>query len=174
VADAERVSGGLEVGRVIPNAPLRLPERQRLHHTPPPWVNAGEVFFITICCAKRKLNQLAQPEVFSVMIAAVEHYIRAERLWVHLFLAMPDHLHALMSFPREVQMAKVIRDWKRYVAKKSSVVWQDGFFDHRLRGNEGFEEKAHYVRMNPIRAGLADDLAAWSYIWPARVDPSAR
>ena len=108
------------------------------------------------------------------MIAAVEHYVKAEKFWAPLFLAMPDHLHALMSFPREVQMAKVMRNWKRFVAKQTGVVWQDGFFDHRLRGNEGFEEKAHYIRMNPIRAGLAENLAAWPYVWPAVARPTAR
>ena len=168
------MSDGSEVGRVIPNAPPRLPERQRLFHTPPPWIAAGEVFFITICCAERKPNQLARPEVFSAMIAAVEHYGKAEKFWANLFLAMPDHLHALLLFPREVRMEKVLRDWKRFVAKQTGVVWQDGFFDHRLRGNEGFEEKAHYIRMNPIRARLAENLAAWPYVWPAVASPTAR
>jgi REP element-mobilizing transposase RayT len=174
VADAKRVSDGSKVGRVIPNAPLRLPERQRLFHTPPPWVAAGEIFFITSCCADRKINQLARPEVFSVITAAVEHYVRAEKFWAHLFLAMPDHLHALVSFPREIQMEKVLRGWKRFVAKNAGVIWQAGFFDHRLRGEEGFEEKAHYIRMNPVRAGLVDKMAEWPYIWPALVHPAAR
>jgi putative transposase len=158
---------GLEVGRVIPNAPLRLPERRRLFHTPPPWVAAGEVFFITICCANRKFNQLSRSDVFSAMTGAVEHYTRNGRFWVHLFLAMPDHLHSLLSFPRHERMEHVLRDWKRYVAKQTGVIWQDGFFDHRLRGNEGFEEKAHYVRMNPVRAGLIAAPEAWEFVWPS-------
>jgi hypothetical protein len=31
---------------------------------------------------------------------------------------------------------------------------------------ESFEEKAHYVRMNPVRAGLCADWAAWPHRWP--------
>ena len=100
-----------------------------------------------------------------MLTGAVEHYARTEKFWPHLFLAMPDHLHTLLSFPRQERMDKVIRDWKRYVAKQAGVVWQDGFFDHRLRGNEGFEEKAHYIRMNPVRAGLIATPEAWEFVW---------
>jgi len=165
---------GSEVGHVIPNAPHRLPERQGLFHAPPPWVGSGEIFFITICCAPKKLNQLAKPEIFSSMAAALEHYVRAEKFWVHLFLAMPDHLHALFSFPAQERMEKVIRDWKRYVAKQAGIAWQDGFFDHRIRSDESFEEKARYIRMNPVRAGLIVAPEAWDFVWPSNHTEAAR
>ncbi len=71
-------------------------------------------------------------------------------------------------------MEKVLRDWKRYIAKQTGVVWQDGFFDHRLRGNESYEEKAHYIRLNPVRAGLIASPEAWEFVWPAGVPASAR
>ena len=120
-----------------------LPERKRLFQTPPPWLNSDEMFFITICCAKRGTNQLAQDKIFHVMTGALEHYIQSSKLWAHLFLAMPDHLHALLIFPAEQRMGKVLRDWKRFIAKEAGIVWQDGFFDHRLRQEESLEEKAH-------------------------------
>ena len=80
---------------------------------------------------------------------------------------MPDHLHALLSFPADENMEKVVRDWKRYVAKQTGVVWQAGFFDHRLRNNESYEEKAHNIRQNPVRAGLVAVAQEWPYIWEA-------
>jgi len=48
--------------------------------------------------------QLALPEPFRVMTTAIEHYQATEKMWASLFLAMPDHLHALLSFPRAVRM----------------------------------------------------------------------
>lgn len=84
---------------------------------------------------------------------------------------MPDHLHALVSFPREEEMAGVVRDWKRWTAKKAGIAWQDGFFDHRLRAEESFDEKAHYIRMNPRRAGL-NDADSWKYIWLPPPNPT--
>jgi REP element-mobilizing transposase RayT len=145
----------------------QLPRRQRLFHVTPPWVKPGEVFFVTMGCTRRGANQLARPEIFSVMTRALEHYVRASRLWADLFLVMPDHLHALLSFPADESMEKVVRDWKRYVAKQTGVVWQAGFFDHRLRNNESYEEKAHYIRQNPVRAGLVAVAQEWPYIWEA-------
>jgi putative transposase len=142
-----------------------LPQRKHLFHTPPSWVKSGEIFFITICCAGRKVNQLARDDVFISMTNALDHYIRAAKLWSHLFLAMPDHLHALMSFPSDERMDKVLRDWKRFIAKQTGVVWQDGFFDHRLRNEESFKEKAHYIRTNPVREDLVAEPEAWKYVW---------
>lgn len=34
--------------------------------------------------------------------------------------------------------------------------WQRDFFDHRLRSIESAAEKAQYIRMNPVRAGLVN------------------
>lgn len=72
---------------------------------------------MTICCAERRFNQLAKPEIFAAMTAALEEYVRFGKVWAHLFLAMPDHLHALVSFPATESMAKVVRDWKRFIAR---------------------------------------------------------
>lgn len=71
-------------------------------------------------------------------------------------------------------MDAVIRNLKRFVAKHAGIRWQDGFFDHRLRGNESFEEKARYMRMNPVRAGLATQPEGWPYIWPRPGNAAAR
>ena len=83
---------------------------------------------------------------------------------------MPDHLHALVSFSAEEQMAEVIRDWKRFITRKTSVKWQAGFFDHRLRNAAAFDEKAAYIRLNPLRAELVSALTDWPFIWNPSAD----
>jgi len=85
--------------------------------------------------------------------------------WVHVLLLMPDHLHALMSFARDRSMRRSVAQWKRYVATRCGVDWQRDFFDHRLRDDESWVEKAAYIRMNPVRAGLAKNPEAWPYVW---------
>lgn len=62
-------------------------------------------------------------------------------------------------------MSKTVADWKRWLAVRAGVGWQEGFFDHRLRVEESFEEKAHYLRTNPVRAGLVNDGEVWPYLW---------
>jgi len=83
---------------------------------------------------------------------------------------MPDHLHALLSFPRNESMSSVISDWKRFHARKHQVAWQEGYFDHRLRDDERGEQlsmKIDYVRQNPVVAGLC----ATAKDWPWIIDP---
>jgi putative transposase len=160
MCEGERVQGG----RVIPNAPSDFPERKQLPHTPPPWVKPGEVFFITICASHRGTHQLATALAFETTRNALEHYREGGKLWPHLLLVMPDHLHLLVSFPPTSRMTELIRSLKRFVAKSAAISWQDGFFDHRLRTSESFDEKAAYIRMNPVRAGLVNSVVDWPFV----------
>jgi putative transposase len=76
---------------------------------------------------------------------------------------MPDHLHALLSFAPDRSMSEIIRDWKRFHTRKYNIVWQEGYFDHRLRDDERGEQlalKMDYIRRNPV----AED-------WPWIIDP---
>jgi REP element-mobilizing transposase RayT len=145
--------------------PAPPPRRKFLPHGTPPWVEANSIFFVTVCCTPRGENQLCHRHAADVIFETVAFRQSRGDWFVHLFVLMPDHLHGLISFPRDVAMRRIISNWKEIVAKKTSVCWQRDFFDHRLRGDEGYEEKAHYIRMNPVRAGLTSDRAAWSYVW---------
>jgi hypothetical protein len=60
-------------------------------------------------------------------------------------------------------MEKVVRSWKRHTARHLGVHWQRDFFDHRLRSDESFEEKAAYILNNPARAGLVARSEDWPY-----------
>ena len=62
-------------------------------------------------------------------------------------------------------MEKTLPDWKRYTCIKGGIDWQRDFFDHRLRKDESYIEKAHYICMNPVRAGLIENSGEWPYIW---------
>ena len=77
---------------------------------------------------------------------------------------MPDHLHGIVTFPRQFQMRKAVGEWKRWLATQEAIKWQDGFFDHRLRSVESAVEKANYIRMNPSRAGLIEENEIWPYL----------
>lgn len=142
-----------------------LPQRKSLPHEIPSWVSDRSDWFITICTQPRGENQLAHDHIFSTIKASL--LFRQERgfLWVKLLLLMPDHLHAIMNFSAQYGMKKSITDWKRYTALACRIKWQRDFFDHRLRTDESYIEKANYIRMNPVRAGLVKTDEEWRYIW---------
>lgn len=148
---------------------MDLPKRKRLPHDVPLFVDPSqEVYFVTICCAERGRNQLATANVASELFKSVAHQ-NEQRVWfAHLFMLMPDHVHALLSFPREARPIKeVIRLWKHWTAAKLGIVWQRDFFEHRLRHDESRREKADYILSNPVRAGLVANASEWPYAkWP--------
>lgn len=143
------------------------PQRKRLGHSVPDWVESGAIFFVTVCCAVRRANQLCRGEIAGHLFEAAEFRQRAARWYVHLLLLMPDHLHALISFPAQESMTKVVANFKEMTAKNTGVSWQTGFFDHRLRTSEAYDEKAAYIRENPVRAGLVESAENWPWIWSA-------
>jgi putative transposase len=144
---------------------MDLPVRTKLPHTIPQWVAEGSWFFITINCVPRHKNQLCRTDVGSAVLAAIR-YNHEQLAWhCRLCLLMPDHLHAILAFPREPGMATVIKNGKKYVAGRHGVDWQRDFFDHRLRDHHEVEEKTSYILMNPVRNGLCERAEDWLWIY---------
>jgi putative transposase len=127
--------------------------RQRLPHEIPLWVDPSkETYFITINCRERGRNQLAREEIAQPLFDTVRHRQEKYLWWPYLFLLMPDHLHALLSFPPSGKPLRlVISKWKEWTAKQLGLDWQDDFFEHRLRREESRREKAGYILANPVR-----------------------
>ncbi|HSI14223.1 MAG TPA: hypothetical protein VK961_19395 [Chthoniobacter sp.] len=146
--------------------------RKTLPHDPPPWLDpVAEVWFITVCCQPRGINQLADAELWPFLAESIERRNESGTWWVHVFAAMPDHCHALISFPQERVMTKVISEWKRWVATQRNIRWQTDFFDHRLRHDESFDEKSRYILQNPVRAGLIQNAEDWPFVWLPKAAP---
>ncbi|MFU8848800.1 MAG: transposase [Opitutales bacterium] len=143
------------------------PNRKWLGHGVPSWVRSeNERFFITICCRIRHLDQLTIDSKGLDLIESFAFGHERGDWYGHLFLLMPDHLHAIMSFPEtSTSMKKSITDWKRLTARRHGIQWQSGFFDHRLRGHDAWDEKATYIRQNPVRANLCESPEAWPWYW---------
>lgn len=80
---------------------------------------------------------------------------------------MPDHVHALVAVPADRSLTVVVRRWKAFLHTQAGIEWQSGFFDHRLRSDESEEQKAEYIRMNPVRAKLVKRQEDWPFVWPA-------
>ena len=140
--------------------------RKHLDHDVPAGASTNpenEVFFITICCVPRGVNQLAKTDVWQVIDETLRVRELAGDLQTRLVLVMPDHLHGLFAFPGGRPMAKVISSLKEWVAKQAGVKWQRDFFEHRLRTWESGVEKADYIRQNPVRAGLVVSESDWPF-----------
>ena len=85
---------------------------------------------------------------------------------MHLALIMPDHVHLLISFPEtNKRIQTIVSKWKEWTAKSLDIGWQRDFFEHRLRKEESFREKADYILLNPVRAGLVREQEDWPHVF---------
>ena len=157
-----------------PGGPSELPSRINLSHTPPGWVKNGSAFFVTVCCESRGTNQLCREPVASMLFDAARYYHERGMWYLRVLVLMPDHMHTLISPAPDRTLAKLVGDWKRFTAMRAGVVWQKNFVDHRLRAHESIDEKAHYIRMNPIRAGLISAGESWPYLIEPQTERPAR
>ncbi|MCW4453997.1 transposase [Flavobacterium sp. MXW15] len=99
-------------------------------------------------------------------LARIETEGRARNLaWV----VMPDHVHWLFEL-RTDDLSRCVQAFKSRSARAvnlvrgtSGTVWQAGFYDHCLRGDEDLIGQARYIVCNPLRSGLVDALADHPY-----------
>jgi putative transposase len=148
---------------------MLLPSRDQLPHDIPLWIDpTNEIYFVTVCCLRRTKNQLAKPSVATPLFESVIY--RNERgIWhARLVVLMPDHVHFLVSFgATEKRMQTTVSKWKEWTAKKLKIGWQRDFFEHRLRRDESVREKADYILLNPVRAGLVSQPEDWPFVFVA-------
>ena len=145
---------------------MEVPRRRSLPHQIPLWIDPRkEVYFITINCQERFRNQLALPGLQERLFETIRHRQEKRFWWPHLFLLMPDHLHALLSFPPSGKPVRlVVSKWKEWTAKEFGIVWQRDFFEHRLRHDESQREKADYILQNPVRRNLVARPEEWPFV----------
>jgi len=139
--------------------------RRRLPHAAPAWIDRDAAYLVTVCCQPRAMDHLCNSGRAPVVIASIR--FRHERGdWRALAcVVMPDHVHLLARFTVEQDVRRIVTDWKRYVARTAGIRWQRDFFEHRLRGDDLVPVKVHYLRRNPVRAGLVASAEDWPYFW---------
>jgi putative transposase len=100
-----------------------------------------------------------------LMVATITHY--AERDFVlHAYVIMPDHLHLLITPSESLEKSvQLIKGGFSFRAKRELNwkfdIWQPGFTDHRIRDEEDWKRHLEYIRMNPLEAGLVEDLVLY-------------
>ena len=137
------------------------------HDTPLGIPPEEAIFFLTICAEKRGSDFLIAHS--TAILDAVRHRHSSGVWFCRIFVIMPDHIHALLCFANPAHpMKKAVSEFKRWTAHAGGFRWQRDFFEHRLRSNESVNEKADYILMNPVRAGLAASPEKWPHVFIAR------
>jgi putative transposase len=117
---------------------------------------------------------LATAETWSICLSTFE---KLNQWTILAAVAMPDHLHIVITpSDREASVSQFAKWFKRWFNAELSDYrpsvpdgenmiwrWQEGCFDRLLRSDESVQDKWHYIRQNPVRAGLVSDADDWPY-----------
>jgi putative transposase len=95
-------------------------------------------------------------------------YRDQEKYLLHEFAVMPDHIHVLLTPAVEISLERAVQFIKggysyRLGKVERTQVWQESFTNHRIRDAEDYRRHCEYVCMNPVRAGLVGEAAAYPF-----------
>jgi putative transposase len=103
-----------------------------------------------------------------LLIDVIRDYRDQGKYLLHEFVVMPDHLHVLLTPSPEISLERVVQFIKggysyRLRKEEKISVWQESFTNHRIRDSEDYRKHCEYVRLNPVRAGLAQDAMLYPF-----------
>lgn len=81
------------------------------------------------------------------------------------YVAMPEHVHLLVSEPRGVLLSTALQALKLSVAvqRAERPFWQARYYDFNVFRDEKRVEKLRYMHRNPVARGLVAEAGDW--VW---------
>lgn len=139
------------------------------------WSESGAFYFITTATEGRE--RLLQADAAARIVVHAIEWMEEKGRWEWLcYVVMPDHLHVLFELRGPRSLSAGIQGLKAQTGKEINralgrvgAVWQDGFFDHRIRSEEKLEQVVFYCLRNPALAGLVKAGKSWPY-WGCKAD----
>jgi putative transposase len=126
-------------------------------------------YFLTICTRGRQ-RVFVDASAVQDLTSQLLQIATREKFAVLAYCFMPDHLHLLIEALHEAaDMRAFLHRWKQtsaYAWKQrfGQDLWQRGYFEHTLRGEEDSVAIARYLIGNPIRAGLVNNVVDYPFI----------
>lgn len=137
-----------------------------------------DTYFIT-ACTYQKQAILQSERNANLLIETLFGYRDRSYFQVHEFVIMPDHVHALITPKESIERAMSIlkggfsfrmKRERRFVGE----VWQQRYYDRRMREAAEYEAMKKYLLMNPVRRRLCASVNEFQFSsvgYRDRVDP---
>ena len=153
---------------------------------------SGQSHFITFSCYRRQPN-FVNAAVYDLFPLCLEDMRRRFEPRVYGYVAMPEHVHLLLSEPEHGTLAEAIHYLKLSFAKRlrsrklgapepalslskgsplcwanlgsrtSGSFWQKRYYDRNGRDAREFGVKLRYLHRNPVKRGLVKDPGDWKW-----------
>jgi len=141
-------------------------QRRKQHHLPAEvFEGQNHVVSLTVCTADRG-RWLERPEMAVIARDEILGLHRGHPVLGHCI--MPDHLHLLMCNAGST-LGTILNGFKGRISFRihrlnpELTLWQQGYWDHIVRKEEGLYGVLQYILLNPVRAGMVKDW--WDYEW---------
>ena len=142
----------------------------------------GHLHFIT-CSCYRRLPLLSSAHSRTQFVKILGEVRRKFRFAVIGYVAMPEHIHLLISEPPQGTPSDVMRELKQRVAlallpphasppqqglsrgknPRPRSFWQTRFYDFNVWSRKKRNEKLNYMHMNPVKRGLVRNPNDWPW-----------
>jgi len=113
------------------------------------WMNAG----YGSCLLRKKEN--------ATIVANALKYFDGQRYVLDEWVVMPNHIHVLVKPKGEHKLSDILHSWKSYTANeinkkegRTGQLWMSESFDHIVRNEDALKAIRHYIRQNPVKAGI--------------------
>ena len=121
---------------------------------------SGTYYFLTTATFKRR-RIFSTPEVAQIIFDSFQWLENENRIrWICIMI-MPDHIHAVIQLGCNQTLASIMHSLKSFTAKEinalhgaASSIWQEGYYDRGVRGEESLNKILRYCYENPVRQGL--------------------
>lgn len=105
-----------------------------------------------------------------IVIGNLKHF-EGSRYTLREWVIMPNHVHVLLKVYEPWTLDRVTHSWKSYTATKINKrcnaplypFWQREVWDRYVRDDHHAKRIIHYIRMNPVKAGLCKRPEEWPY-----------
>ena len=139
------------------------------------------LYFLTICTEGKKciLSSISPQSPHSSLIyltatgEIVDTYIKTIQ-GIDKYVIMPNHVHVLIEVADGWSLSRILHGWRSFTANEANKIlgrtgrfWMEEYFDRYIRDERHFLNVQSYIRMNPVKAGLVADPAAWPWTWEA-------
>ena len=144
----------------------------------------GDLHFITFSCYRR-LPLLKTTRARNLFVKELGRVRDATGFHLIGYVVMPEHVHLLISEPREGTPSTVLHKLKLGVARKLRkrkrtcagqlrlpfaasreplrAFWQARFYDFNVYSGGKKREKLNYMHANPVKRGLVNHARDWAW-----------
>ena len=119
-------------------------------------------FFASSATWERRAILQSHP-LCKLLLDVIRENRSKQRLQVHEFVFMRDHIHLILTPSPLVSLEKTMQFIKggfSYRAKKEmsfhGEIWQKGYDEHRIRDAGAYARHVEYIWMNPVKAGSVE------------------